>query len=177
MSQSENTKQKLIDSAIKIFAEKGFWKAKVSDIVNHAGVAQGTFYIYFKSKDDCLKKILLILHNETINKIYKMLEQDKTLSDIILFFIERVMKFKEITKVFLFEAISSGKEFKELYFDFKKNFKEIFERFLNDPILISIIIGSIHEVIEQDILYENIKKEKVLTKIKKILKKLNIEGS
>ena len=75
MSQSLNTEEKLINSAIKIFAEKGFWKAKVSDIVNDAGVAQGTFYIYFESKNDCFKNlflspyksILYILRNQALN--------------------------------------------------------------------------------------------------------------
>jgi TetR/AcrR family transcriptional regulator, fatty acid metabolism regulator protein len=47
-----DTKAQLVDAAISIFYEKGFQKARVSDIVKKARVAQGTFYLYFRSKDD-----------------------------------------------------------------------------------------------------------------------------
>lgn len=41
-------------AAIEIFAEKGFHQARVSDVALRAGVADGTIYLYFKSKDDLL---------------------------------------------------------------------------------------------------------------------------
>ncbi len=43
----DNKKEKIIQSAINVFREKGMEKAKVSDIVKGAGIAQGTFYLYF----------------------------------------------------------------------------------------------------------------------------------
>jgi TetR/AcrR family fatty acid metabolism transcriptional regulator len=45
---------RILSSAMRIFAEKGFFGAKVSDIADAAGVADGTIYLYFKSKDDLL---------------------------------------------------------------------------------------------------------------------------
>ncbi|WP_078592772.1 TetR family transcriptional regulator [Evansella clarkii] len=42
--------EKLLDAAFKVMQEKGFEKASVSHIVKEAGVAQGTFYLYFSSK-------------------------------------------------------------------------------------------------------------------------------
>ena len=50
--QQGNTKKQLVDAAIDLFHEKGYQKTRVSDIVAQAGVAQGTFYLYFKSKED-----------------------------------------------------------------------------------------------------------------------------
>jgi len=41
-------------SALKVFASKGFYGAKVADVAAEAGVADGTIYLYFKSKDDLL---------------------------------------------------------------------------------------------------------------------------
>jgi len=46
--------QQILDAAVKAFAEKGFYKTRVSEIARHAGVADGTIYLYFKSKDDIL---------------------------------------------------------------------------------------------------------------------------
>lgn len=47
-------REQLLDAAIAVFAEHGYNSAKVSDIVQTAGVAQGTFYLYFKSKREVL---------------------------------------------------------------------------------------------------------------------------
>ncbi len=44
----------LADAAAAVFAERGVAGTAVSDIVARAGVAQGTFYLYFESKDDVL---------------------------------------------------------------------------------------------------------------------------
>src|SRR5262245_15390074 len=45
---------RILDAAVLVFAEKGFYGAKVAEIAREAGVADGTIYLYFKSKDDLL---------------------------------------------------------------------------------------------------------------------------
>src|SRR5437879_9364086 len=45
---------RILEAAIRVFADKGFYNAKVSEIAREAGVADGTIYLYFKSKDDLL---------------------------------------------------------------------------------------------------------------------------
>jgi TetR/AcrR family fatty acid metabolism transcriptional regulator len=47
-------RERILDAALKVFAEKGFFGAKVADVAQEAGVADGTIYLYFKSKDDLL---------------------------------------------------------------------------------------------------------------------------
>lgn len=48
----------ILEIALQQFAERGYHKTKVSDIVRHAGVAQGTFYWYFKSKEAIALEIM-----------------------------------------------------------------------------------------------------------------------
>ncbi len=50
----EGKRERILDAAIKVFAAEGFYNAKVSQIAQQAGVADGTIYLYFKSKDDLL---------------------------------------------------------------------------------------------------------------------------
>jgi AcrR family transcriptional regulator len=50
----EERKQELIDAAERLFAERGYEDTAVSDIVREIRVGQGTFYHYFKSKEDIL---------------------------------------------------------------------------------------------------------------------------
>ena len=50
----QDKRRTIINAAVEVFAEKGFHHSRVSDIARKAGVADGTIYLYFKSKDDLL---------------------------------------------------------------------------------------------------------------------------
>ena len=45
---------RILEAAVKVFAEKGFFQSTISQIAKEAGVADGTIYLYFKNKDDIL---------------------------------------------------------------------------------------------------------------------------
>lgn len=47
-------RERILAAAVKVFAERGFYNAKVSQVASEAGVADGTIYLYFKNKDDLL---------------------------------------------------------------------------------------------------------------------------
>jgi len=57
-------KKRILTSAARIFAHKGFLSARISDIARDAGVADGTVYLYFQGKDDLLGSIF----QETMEK-------------------------------------------------------------------------------------------------------------
>lgn len=46
--------QRILDAAVAVFAEKGFFVSRISDIAERANVADGTVYLYFKNKDEIL---------------------------------------------------------------------------------------------------------------------------
>ncbi len=46
--------RQIIDAAVRVFARNGYYNSRVSDIAREAGVASGTIYLYFKTKDDIL---------------------------------------------------------------------------------------------------------------------------
>lgn len=47
----------LVDAALEVFSSRGVTAASVDDIVRAAGVAKGTFYLYFDSKDDAVNAV------------------------------------------------------------------------------------------------------------------------
>ena len=57
-ARGEATRQKLLAAAEEEFGERGFHGASVSAITRRAGVAQGTFYLYFPSKEDILRELV-----------------------------------------------------------------------------------------------------------------------
>ncbi|MHB1125775.1 MAG: TetR/AcrR family transcriptional regulator [Bacillota bacterium] len=58
------TLQRLMKAANKVFSDKNYLDVKVADIVQEAGVAHGTFYVYFKNKEDCFEKVICALIDE-----------------------------------------------------------------------------------------------------------------
>lgn len=46
--------EQIIDAAIRVFARAGYYNSRVSDIAREAGIASGTIYLYFKTKDEIL---------------------------------------------------------------------------------------------------------------------------
>ena len=54
---SGDKREAILRAAIKVFAGKGYFNSKVADIAGEAGIADGTVYLYFKSKDDILHSI------------------------------------------------------------------------------------------------------------------------
>src|SRR5437868_7447842 len=52
--QRNDKRARILDAAVRVFAERGFFGATVAEIARAAGVADGTIYLYFKSKDDAL---------------------------------------------------------------------------------------------------------------------------
>ena len=79
-------KEQLMTSARKVMYKKGYSATRVSDIVADAKVAQGTFYLYFKSKEDVLLEMIEIINCEREKMLSGLSEigKDKTTKRPIL---------------------------------------------------------------------------------------------
>jgi len=64
----------LVAAAARVFAERGVAKTTVSDIVRAAGVAQGTFYLYFPAKDDAVLAVVDEMADAVIARITAAVE-------------------------------------------------------------------------------------------------------
>jgi TetR/AcrR family fatty acid metabolism transcriptional regulator len=49
--------QQIINAAVRVFARNGYYHSRVSDIAREAGIASGTIYLYFKTKDEILVRL------------------------------------------------------------------------------------------------------------------------
>ncbi len=56
-SKGGDKRDRILRAAVRVFARKGFYATRVSEIAKAAGVADGTIYLYFKNKDDVLVRI------------------------------------------------------------------------------------------------------------------------
>lgn len=63
-ARGEATRRKLIEAAEKEFGERGYHVASVSSITTRASVGQGTFYLYFRSKEEIFSTVVREIGHE-----------------------------------------------------------------------------------------------------------------
>jgi len=68
---SSDKRERILEAAIRVFAQGGFYATRVSDIAREAGVADGTIYLYFENKDD----VLISIFQDRIGKLVEVLRQ------------------------------------------------------------------------------------------------------
>lgn len=107
----------ILRAAIKVFARKGFFNSKVSDIAGEAGVADGTVYLYFKNKDDILHSIFDRAMSEFIDEGRHELAEIKTprakLCRIAELHLEKLGTDRDLAVVFQVELRGSIKFMRE----------------------------------------------------------------
>ena len=110
-------RQRIINGAIKIFARKGFYNAKVSEIAREAGVADGTIYLYFKSKDDILITLFEDRMDWVIAELTEYLanetEPKTKLRKLVGFHYKLLTKHRDLLDVLTIELRQSSKFMKE----------------------------------------------------------------
>lgn len=91
--KKQKKENKLLDSAYKLFTEKGLNNTSIQDIVSDAGVAKGTFYLYFNDKYDLQKKLIIKKSRELFTEAVEKLDKNAIshFDDQIIFIINYVI--------------------------------------------------------------------------------------
>ena len=71
-----SSRERILEAARQLFAAKGFGETSVDEIADLAGVAKGTIYTHFASKDELLVTIIRIGTNELLGQIDKIMKKD-----------------------------------------------------------------------------------------------------
>ncbi len=80
-------KEQLLRAARKVLDEKGYDRATVADIVREAGVAQGTFYLYFDSKKEAVMELGRVLIGIMTERVASKLDPDAPFKEQLTSFI------------------------------------------------------------------------------------------
>ncbi len=118
MKKKKNDKhERIIEAATRVFARKGFFQAKVSDIAREAGVADGTIYLYFDNKDDILislfeEQMKAVLDN-MIRKLSRETDPVKKLQQFALTHLSLIEENKNVAEIIQVELRQSSRFMKE----------------------------------------------------------------
>ncbi|MDH4319696.1 MAG: TetR family transcriptional regulator [Desulfobulbaceae bacterium] len=108
---------KIIRAATKVFAKKGFFNARISDIAKEAKVADGTIYLYFNNKFDILVSVFEQEIGRLIEQTNALLEKEddprKMLEIFITKHLTEMKKNKNLAEVIQIELRQTNKLVKE----------------------------------------------------------------
>ncbi len=117
MRVKEDKRKRILRSAVKVFAQKGFYNSKIAEIAKNARVADGTIYLYFKNKDE----ILISIFEEEMAKFITEAQNEIDSESTVIKKIERfvythlnfVKKNPKLAQVLQLELRQSNKFIKE----------------------------------------------------------------
>lgn len=92
----KDTKQEIIEIAIKLFNEKGFSKVSVNEIIDKVGISKRTFYYHFNSKEDILEEFYNIPSEITISMLEAILDKDTNIEKLFALHRPRIEHFTKI---------------------------------------------------------------------------------
>ena len=84
MKKGEKRKQELIRIAYQMFVSKGYEHTSVDDIIREAGIAKGTCYYYFKSKEQMLEEVIEMMLQAEAEKAKAVLRADLSVPEKIV---------------------------------------------------------------------------------------------
>jgi AcrR family transcriptional regulator len=102
--QNQERRQRLLECALDLFIEKGYFDTPVRDIILKSGFGTGTFYNYFLDKEDILKALLEEFADQIISNINSYYTTEKDLH-------RRFVETKRVTM----EVFAANEKLSELY--------------------------------------------------------------
>jgi TetR/AcrR family fatty acid metabolism transcriptional regulator len=162
-------REAILRSAIRVFSRNGYFNSKVADIARDARIADGTVYLYFKSKEEILHSIFDRAMEEFISEgkreISQITEPDKRLRRIAQLHLERLGADRDLAIVFQVELRGSIKFMQEFssaglaeYLGIIQQTivegqkKGVFRRNLNATVCSKILFGALDEMVTNWIL-------------------------
>jgi TetR/AcrR family fatty acid metabolism transcriptional regulator len=111
----------ILDAAVRVFAEQGFNRCRVSDIADEAGVAYGLVYHYFRSKDEVLDTLFLERWNVMLDVIRDLDGQDlmarEKLYAIASFIVDSYRHDPDLMKVIIVEVTRAANSFGQTHIE------------------------------------------------------------
>lgn len=153
-------RKKILDKAWELFRKNGYEETKVEDITRELGVSKGSFYTYFKTKDEVLYEILERIkkeNEERISKINVNQEPSKILEDYVISKMNYIVKLLNNMKISSINRNLSNSKLKNFFEELrkvsiefiKKNIVEKFNKINGNKYNLEIISEFVYLAIEE----------------------------
>jgi len=143
MLYMNSTKEKIFKAAISTFSKNGFHKSTMDDIAENAGVAKGTLYYHFKSKDEILEFLidegLKILKKEVCDEINKLNNAIEKLRAVLIIQANFLYRNYEFITILLSQIWGDGElqdKFRDKLYNYLKIIEDIIKEGIKEKLLI-----------------------------------------
>ena len=150
----EQARKRIVEAALRVFAEKGYHEATMEDVADRLGVSEGTIYLYFKSKRELFKAISDLGERDVAGLLSSAIESDDPMKSFFELAADVYEQYEPLSGLFvelLAEASRDASLRKMIRDDFDKD-RETMQKFLVElrkrgKIGVETDIGSISMVI------------------------------
>lgn len=160
----------ILEAALKVFKQHGFYEAKISDIASEAGIGKGTVYEYFENKKQLFERTIIYMTEEYIKDIEKIIKKEKEVKQKLILlaqyhgsFMEKNLQTGEsiiANSRISQEMIHKIMELKNKFYEFMENLIEEgiyngeLREDLDKKIMLLTICGAITENYQEKIFYQ-----------------------
>ncbi len=163
-SRNAEKYQRILDAAVAIFADKGFFNSRIADIADRADVADGTVYLYFKNKEEILMTAIntafdaFMRHART--EVEKLPSPAERLRRLAFLHLDALGSNRNLAVVFQMELRQSTRFLSEFSHDHMVEYlglvraaiaegqaKGIFRRDMSDKIAANCFFGALDEMV------------------------------
>ncbi|MFT4625250.1 MAG: AcrR family transcriptional regulator [Myxococcota bacterium] len=147
----ELRRRQILDSSLEVFSEKGYWNTSISDLVRAAGVARGTFYLYFDSK----QAIFLDLLGELVDRLRGVIKGvdptagasvDVQLRAIVVRILETTADNQHLTRIVFREAVGLDAEVEARL----TSFYDELRAYLVHALELGVALGLVRESVDRE---------------------------
>ncbi len=169
-AQRESRRAEILDTAEVVFAEKGYHGTRISDIIHAAGIARGTFYLYFESKSAIFLELIEAITRELRMTVVGVdtTEGAPPIQDQLVETVSRIVRavseHKALTRILLREAVGLDAGVDAKLREFYQNLHTFVQaslengqrlglvRDVDTDVVASCILGSIKYLLEERVM-------------------------
>ena len=154
---ARDKREAILRAAVKVFAQRGYFNSKVADIASEAGIADGTVYLYFKSKDEVLHSVfdqaMEMFIAEGKRELESIAEPEARLRRISEIHLERLGADRDLAIVFQVELRGSIKFMQEFSAAGFADYLDIIRQTIEDGQRSGAFRDDINPIVAAKILY------------------------
>ncbi|HEY7347811.1 MAG TPA: TetR/AcrR family transcriptional regulator [Ktedonobacterales bacterium] len=135
MRDKDATRQRILDAAEEVFAEKGYHGAVVDDIIQVAKTSKGGFYFHFPSKQGIFLALTDVLAPKLMAAVDRAIEHEDTaigkVDAALRVVLDQFSRHRRLSKILLVEAVGLGHGFDEKIVEIHGQFASMIRRYLD----------------------------------------------
>jgi len=117
LDSTQETRSRILEAAVQVFASKGYHDTKVDDIVNQSQTSKGSFYFYFPSKQDIFMALVDTFANLLESRLRERLSAEESgtgrVDAALRVCLETFGQYRSLAKIALVQATGLGAAFEE----------------------------------------------------------------